>query len=176
MHASAQINAEKFYKTYCTSLNCDSRILDVGSFDGNGSLKPIFKDHVYIGIDQIEGQNVNVVCKNDNMPFKDGYFDVAVSSSCFEHDIFFWLTFLEMCRVVKDNGYIYINAPSNGPYHPHFQDCWRFYADSWKSLEQWGIRNNYNVVLLHSYIDVENKHLDPNLWEDSVGIFQKKSK
>lgn len=173
MHPSAQINAIQFYNKYCTTLNSSSRILDIGSYDLNGTLKPIFKDHMYIGVDMIEGPNVNVVCTNDDIPFKDRFFDVIVTSSCFEHDSFFWLTFLEMCRLLKDGGYIYINAPSGGPYHACPQDCWRFYADSWKSLERWAIRNNYNIVLLESHID---RGTDPNMWDDSVGIFQKKSK
>ena len=167
MHTSAYNNAKKFYKKYCTHLDSESYILDFGSYDLNGTLKPIFQNHKYIGIDLSEGPNVNIACRNDNVPFKDNFFDVIVSSSCFEHDEFFWMSFLEMCRLLKSNGLIYINAPSSGPYHPHPFDSWRFYEDSWKCLEKWGLKNNFNIKLIESYIDKDEE------WQDSVGIYQK---
>ena len=173
MHVTAKLNAEKFYNKYCTQLTSESYILDIGSYDVNGTLKPIFKDHRYIGIDMCAGPNVDFVCKNDDIPFKNNFFDVIISSSCFEHDDFFWLTFLEMCRVLKPNGFIYINAPSNGPHHGYPTDNWRFYLDSWKALEKWSIKNNFNIKLIESYINKEDIHTDAALWEDSVGIYKK---
>lgn len=41
------------------------------------------------------------------MPFGDGAFDAVVASSVFEHDVAFWITFREMCRVVRPGGTIY---------------------------------------------------------------------
>lgn len=173
MHVSAKINAELFYNKYCTQFTPESYILDVGSCDGSNTLRSIFRNHKYIGVDMQSGPNVDFVCKNDDIPFKNNFFDVIISSSCFEHDDFFWLTFLEMCRVVKPNGFIYINAPSNGPYHGYPTDNWRFYLDSWKCLEKWALKNNFNIKLVESYIDKEHIHTDPAMWEDSVGIFKK---
>jgi ubiquinone/menaquinone biosynthesis C-methylase UbiE len=173
MHISAQINAQKFYTKYCTNLSKNAVVVDFGSYDINGTLKPIFEKHTYIGIDMCPGPNVDIVCKNESTPFKDESADIITSSSCFEHDEFYWITFLEMCRLIKTGGYIYIQAPSNGRYHACPQDCWRFYADSWKSLEKWARKNNYDISLVESYIDKENSHTDSDLWEDSVGIFRK---
>ena len=116
------------------------------------------------------GPNVDIVANANNLPFEKNSFDILVSISCFEHDDMFWVTFLEMCRVLNEGGYMYINAPSNGPYHGHPGDNWRFYADSWKALEKWGIKNNYNINLIESYISEAEK----DGWKDSVGIFQKK--
>jgi hypothetical protein len=80
----------------------------------------------------------------------------------------FWITFKEMCRIVKNGGYIYVQAPSKGPYHAYPIDNWRFYIDSWKCLEQWSNYINYPVKLIESYIDKTD-----DLWHDSVGIYQK---
>ena len=173
MHTSAYKNAERFFFNHCKNLNSNAYILDVGSYDFNGTLKPIFKDYKYVGVDMSSGPNVDFVCKNDNIPLKDNYFDVIISTSCFEHDDFFWLTFLEMCRLVKPGGYIYINAPSTGPYHGCPTDNWRFYLDSWKALQKWAIKNNYNIELVEHYINTENIESDPVQWGDSVGIFKK---
>lgn len=167
MHDSAFRNCGYFYDNFCKQTNIKLKVVDFGSYDVNGSLKPIFKDHEYIGIDMNSGPNVDIVCTSDNTPFEDNSVDVIVSSSNFEHDDCFWMTFLEMCRIVKPGGLIYINAPSAGPYHGFPGDNWRFYADSWKSLAKWGNRNKYNIDLLKSYIDKSD------MWQDSVGIFRK---
>ena len=91
-----------------------------------------------------------------------------LSSSCLEHDECFWMTFLEMCRVLKPGGFIYINTPSSGYYHSYPVDCWRFYPDSYKALEKWGNKMGYKISLLESYIDEEDTN-----WKDSIGIYTK---
>lgn len=175
MHKTAYKNAERFYSKYCIDNIENKTVLDIGSFDGNGSMRSIFKDcRKYIGLDQSEGKNVDIVASSHNIPMVNESFDIIISSSCLEHDEFFWVTFLEMSRVIKVNGYIYICAPSSGPYHPQNcpSDSWRFYPDSWRSLVRWANKNNYNIKLIESYID--NNHLPPDAnWMDSIGIFQK---
>jgi predicted SAM-dependent methyltransferase len=123
----------------------------------------------YIGIDQAEGPNVDIVCSNHKTPFESNSIDIVISTSCFEHDEMFWVTFLEMCRIVKPGGYIYINAPSSGSYHAHPVDCWRFYKDSWAALQKWAAFNNHTINLLSSHVD--QRTIDE--WKDSIGIFQK---
>ena len=43
MHHSAYVNAEKFYHKYCENNIENKKILDVGSYDVNGTMKPIFE-------------------------------------------------------------------------------------------------------------------------------------
>jgi ubiquinone/menaquinone biosynthesis C-methylase UbiE len=185
MHDSAYKCAEDFYNKYCKHKN-GFKVIDFGSKDFNGSLKPIFNNTCYYtGIDMEEGKNVDVVCNNHSVPFDNESFNVVLSSSCFEHDGMFWQTFLEMCRLTKKGGYIYIQAPANGPYHAYPHDCWRFYLDSWKSLELWGVKNGYEVKLIEHYIMKPQKYVKVvnwflkvigvspfNAWDDSVGIFK----
>lgn len=177
MHYSAYINAEKFYEKYCKDNIENKKVLDVGSYDVNGTMKPIFEKGQYIGLDMEEGPNVDVVGVSHNIPFGEDEFDIVISSSCFEHDDMFWISFQEMCRVLKPGGYMYIQAPSNGPYHGWPGDNWRFYIDSWKALEKWGKRLGYEVDLVDHYIDETTP--DPTyqrIWNDSIGIFKKKNK
>jgi len=174
MHNSAYKNAEKFYLKYCSNNIEEKIVLDVGSYDFNGNLKSIFeKSRQYIGLDQSSGPNVDIVSSSHNIMLPENYFDIIVSSSCFEHDDMFWVTFLEMSKLLKEGGYIYINAPSNGPYHAHPVDNWRFYKDSWKALEKWAIKNGHNIKLIEHYIDPDNMG---GLWNDSVGVYTKISK
>ena len=142
MHKSALKNVLMFYEKYCKNdpLLEGKSVLDVGSLDIQGfNMRPIFIDpsrwnpadggvpvKEYIGLDQDSGRNVDVVGSAHEMPFSDESFDIIISSSCFEHDDMFWVTFLEICRVLKKDGLIYIQAPSTGPYHGYPTDCWRF--------------------------------------------------
>lgn len=167
MHPTALDNAKLFYEKFCKSLPQTATVVDFGAYDVNGTLRPIFENHKYIGVDMNEGPNVDVVCSNSETPFDSGSIDVVVSSSCFEHDEFFWMTFLELCRIVKENGYIYINAPSEGFYHGYPGDCWRFYKDSWAALAKWAGKHGYSMELESTYIDPRG------VWKDSVGIFRK---
>jgi SAM-dependent methyltransferase len=185
MHLTAYRNAELFFNKYIKH-KTGFKVIDLGSKDFNGCLKPIFeKNCLYTGVDMDAGKNVDVVCGNDAIPFDDKSFNVVLSSSCFEHDGMFWLTFLEMCRLAKSGGYLYIQAPANGPYHAYPWDCWRFYLDSWKALEKWGVRNGYDIKLVDRYISKPSKRRKAinwlskvffktqfNAWHDSVGIFQ----
>jgi ubiquinone/menaquinone biosynthesis C-methylase UbiE len=169
MHNSAYKNAENFYNKYCDNIESKT-VLDVGSCDVNGSMKPIFsKAKQYTGLDQCNGKNVDVVGSSHNLPFGDNSYDIIISSSCFEHDDMFWVTFIEMCRVLKPNGLLYIQAPSNGPYHAHPVDNWRFYKDSWKALEKWAKKNNYNLNMLEGFVDPNTD----GIWNDSIGIYRK---
>ena len=174
MHNVAYQNAERFYRNYCENNIENKKILDIGSYDINGSLKPLFEKGQYIGMDMSEGPNVNIVASAHDIPFKDNYFDIVLSSSCFEHDDMFWISFLEMCRVLKPGGFMYINAPSIGPYHGYPGDNWRFYIDSWKALEKWALKNNINIKLVENYIDnFTEKIPNHDVWDDSIGIYTK---
>lgn len=168
MHLSAKNFAERFLSKYCLQPNKDKIVLDVGSTDPYLTLRNIFKEYTYVGLDLVDGPNVDIVYEHGKFPYPDNHVDIIVSSSCFEHDEFFWVTFLEMCRVLKTDGYIYINVPSSGMYHAAPIDCWRFYKDSWKSLANWAVKNNYKINLIENFVDKK----DP-MWKDSVGIFKK---
>ena len=177
MHHSAYVNAEKFYNKYCEDNIENKKILDVGSYDVNGTMKPIFQKGQYVGLDMEKGPNVDIVGVSHQIPFEKDEFDIVISSSCFEHDDMFWISFQEMCRVLKPGGYMYIQAPSNGPYHGWPGDNWRFYIDSWKALEKWGKKLGYDIELVEHYIDEITPappSEGPRFWNDSIGIYRKK--
>jgi SAM-dependent methyltransferase len=167
MHPTAYTFAIQFYNTYCRALPSDAIVVDFGSYDVNGTLKPIFEKHKYIGIDMHAGPNVDLVCNNLDVPLESNSVDVVVSSSCLEHDDCFWETFLEMSRIVKEGGYIYICAPSGGEYHGFPGDCWRFYKDSWAALAKWATKKGYPIELVYSHVDTLG------YWKDSIGVFRK---
>jgi len=171
MHDTALEYGNLFFQTYIQDRK-SIKILDLGSQDINGTLRVVAPEKAeYIGVDFIEGKGVDVrITDSYILPFENNSIDVIVSSSCFEHSEFFWLSFIELMRVLKPTGLLYINAPSNGSFHRYPLDCWRFYPDSGIALEHWAHKNNYeNTCLLESFVGTQK--LD--LWNDFVAVFIK---
>jgi SAM-dependent methyltransferase len=170
MHPTAIKNGEVFFSTY-SKFFTDSMVtvVDIGAQDVNGSLKqvcpPSFK---YIGVDFQEAKGVDVVLIDPyKLPFDDQSVDIVVSSSCFEHSEMFWLSYLEILRILKPAGLFYLNAPSDGQVHKYPVDCWRFYPDSGHALVTWSRRNNFDPILLECYTQIGGA------WQDYVAIFLK---
>ena len=168
MHPTAIDNYERFLEKKISDKSLSYTLVDIGSYDVNGTLKPssikFLPNIKYIGVDQELGANVDIVADAHNLPFENDSVDIIISSSFFEHDEMFWQTFKEMSRICKSNGWIYICAPSTGGYHAYPSDCWRFYIDSWKALAKWCPQ----MELIESYLD---RRLP---WQDCVGIYRKK--
>lgn len=167
MHPSAMELGRLLFRTHGVGVR---RVLDIGSIDLNGSLRDVCpSDIAYVGIDMSPGKGVDLVLDDPyQFPFADGAFDMIVSTSCFEHDPMFWLTFLEILRVTRDGGIVYINAPANGHYHTHPWDNWRFYPDAAQALQMWGRRSGHAVQLLESFTMTR---CGP--WNDTVMVFTK---
>lgn len=168
MHKTAEQNARRFFDTY---VNNNGDILEIGSNLSTFNIRSLApKDSKYIGVDLIKGGGVDIVLTDPyELPFDDNSFDFVISSSCFEHSEFFWLTYMEIIRVLKPSGLFYLNAPSNGDFHRFPVDCWRFFPDSGNALSNWSKRNGYNTEVLEQY--TSNKGND--IWCDYVSIFIK---
>jgi SAM-dependent methyltransferase len=174
MHMTALNNCQLFFDNYSDELRKSGqpvRVLEVGSLDLNGSIRQCCpKDFEYIGADMVAGNGVDLVLEDPYvLPFKDESVDVVLSSSCFEHSEMFWLVFLETLRVLKPHGLFYLNAPSNGKFHRHPVDCWRFYPDCGAALVTWAKRNGLRPALLESYLSLQIGAP----WNDFVAIFIK---
>jgi len=174
MHDTALENGIKFFDLYLKNSN-NLIIVDIGSQDVNGSLRGFCPSNSkYIGLVFAEGKGVDIVLEDPySLPFNDNSVDVVVSSSCFEHSEFFWLTFNEILRILKPKGLLYINVPAaGGEFHRFPVDCWRFYPDSGIALQNWGKRNGFKCALLESFVGYKKT----DNWNDFVAIFVKEKK
>jgi len=174
MHDTALYSGKYFAELYGKK---NYTVLDIGGKDVNGTLRQFFEslDMLYICIDMEEDRSVDIVVKpNEKLPFETGSVDLVVSSSCFEHDPCFWMTFKEICRVIKKDGYIYMSAPSDGPYHKHPGDNWRFYGDAGQALAYWSGLQISNEEVYPVKVEETFFILPKNdIWRDFVCIWKR---
>lgn len=171
MHPTAKENLTSFFKTYCKEEKL--KVLEIGSRSYGFNKNEYLPTNVeYIGLDLVPGGNVDVVIDDPyTYPLDSNSIDIVISTSVFEHTDFFWLSVLEIMRVLKPNGLFYMNAPSNGCIHRFPRDSWRFYPDAGMSLKDWINRNGGNSIVLESYTDYQQEnHITFN---DFVCIFLK---
>ena len=133
MHASAYADALRFARKYIKS---PMRVLDVGSLDVNGSLRPLFPGCHYTGADLKRGKNVDLVLRKPyHWPeIESGSFDVVVSSQVAEHVPRPWEWIKEIARVLKPGGIVYLCSPNTMPYHEYPVDCWRIWPAGMSAL------------------------------------------
>jgi SAM-dependent methyltransferase len=171
MHTTAQQNAERFFQNYIYHKKENLTIVETGAQIGGFNIRSLSKNNMkYIGVDIDQYPGVDVKLEDPYvLPFEDNSIDYVISSSCFEHIDFFWLSFLEIMRILKPNGLFYLNAPSNGDYHRYPIDSWRFYPDSCFSLNEWGKRHKFNCGVIERY----TSNSGDDIWSDYVSIFIK---
>jgi len=172
MHQSSLRHMRRLADTYLADRPVLT-VADLGSCDVNGSYRPIFTrpGWRYTGVDLAPGNNVDCVLESPyRLPFATGSIDVFVSGQAFEHVEFFWLTWLEMARVLKPGGLIFLIAPSRGPEHRYPVDCWRFYPDAYGALAKYAA-----LDLLEAGTDWQpDAAEDSAAWGDTVGVFRKR--
>ncbi|MFN8526575.1 MAG: methyltransferase domain-containing protein [Chloroflexota bacterium] len=145
-------------------LTAELTVVDVGAADVNGSYRPLFVDPrvTYVGCDLSAGPGVDVVLQNPyKIPLPDQCADAVISGQMLEHCEYFWLTFAEMMRLLKPDGFLFLIAPSAGPVHQFPVDCYRFYPDSFRALARLA-----DCQLVDLWLD------DRGPWNDLVGVFR----
>lgn len=172
MHQSSYDHMQRLIGKYLPESG-GGLVYDIGSGDVNGSYKPLFDaaGWTYLGFDLEAGANVDKVMESPyRLPAEGRSADLVVSGQAFEHIEYFWISWLEVVRVTKVGGLIFLLAPSRGPEHRHPVDCWRFYTDGWTALAKWG-----QLELLEASTDWEarNEGTPDADWGDTVGVFRK---
>lgn len=83
-------------------------VLDYGSLNVNGSLKDLFQNGQYTGIDLISGDNVDIVSLAHS--FKGEPVDVVVSAEMLEHDEHFEASLDNMYKHLREGGLMVLSA------------------------------------------------------------------
>lgn len=167
MHASSLENMYRCHARYLPPKVLQARgemtVLDVGGADVNGGYRQVFADPQfhYRTVDLAEGNGVDIVLEDPyRFPLEDQSVDIVLSGQMLEHCEFFWLSFAEMMRVLKPDGFLFLIAPSAGPIHRYPVDCYRFYPDAYRALAKYA-----GCQLLEVWLDERGP------WRDLVGVF-----
>lgn len=162
MHDSSFQRIGDFVRQYMDPTK-EYKILDVGSYDVNGTYKPHFASNPkwsYIGCDIVEGPNVDfVIDAYDWQNVADESYDVVLSGQCLEHTKMPWKTVAEIARVCKKGGLVMMTAPWSFHIHRYPIDCWRILPD--------GMR-----VLIEDIGKLETLHIENNI-SDCFGVARK---
>ena len=87
-------------------------VLDCGSLDINGNNRYLFDGGTYIGLDLVEGPNVDHVGLIHE--FTGGPFDVVISTEALEHDQYAERSFRNMISMVKPDGLLLLTCATTG--------------------------------------------------------------
>lgn len=116
------------------------RVIEVGSYNMNGSLQPIVKawgPKEYVGVDIVPGPGVDVLCDADEVVKRFGKerFDVVISTEAVEH-VRNWRTVISNLKnLCAPGGIILVTTCMPGHYyHPHPDDFWRYTPDDFKRI------------------------------------------
>lgn len=116
------------------------KILEVGSRDVNGSIRPIFENLrgvSYLGVDLVEGERVDQVidvCKLDTV-FEPASFDAVLTTEMLEHCYDWKAGIIQMVRVIKPGGLLLLTTRSPGfELHGYPYDFWRFSSQDLETI------------------------------------------
>lgn len=174
MHLSSLINMERFRDKYLSErMGKPLKILDLGSTEMGACYRPIFQKPGwnYVGVDLSPGPNVDLVLQRayDWREIRSDSVDLLISGQVLEHVEFFWITALEISRVLRPGGMACLIAPSSGPEHRYPVDCWRFYPDGMRAFAKVA-----RLECVEVYTNWENSG-DPgsDFWHDTVLVVRK---
>lgn len=103
-------NVKTFFPRYFK----DTRVLEIGSLNINGTVRVFFENATYTGIDIGEGDCVDETCRGEDYPAPANTFDVVMSTEVFEHAENWDLIFQNMLRMVKRDGVVAFSCASRG--------------------------------------------------------------
>lgn len=132
-------------KEFCESVKArfpkyfiNKNVLDVGSLDINGNNRFLFEDSNYIGIDIGEGNNVDIISLAHEFNGENESYDTIISTECFEHDMYYDKSILNIIRMLKSEGmFIFTCASTGRPEHGTLRSDNNINAPLLSSHEEW---------------------------------------
>jgi SAM-dependent methyltransferase len=103
-------NIKSRFPTYFSN----TKVLEIGSLDINGSIRQFFDECDYTGVDLGPGKGVDIISRGEELLFQDESFDVTISCECFEHNDKWAETFTNMIRMTKPGGLVLFTCATTG--------------------------------------------------------------
>ena len=113
MSHEAEMNFVRSVKDKFPENFTESRVLEVGSYDVNGTVRIFFSNCIYIGIDVAPGNGVDVVCPGQEYK-SNKKFDTVITCEMFEHNPFWKETWLNILSLTQSGGLVVMTCASTG--------------------------------------------------------------
>jgi len=125
-------------------------IVDVGSYDLNGSVKKYFVKSNYLGVDTYAGPNVDIVMDGSQLKKLKKKFDIAISCNCFEHAKNWDKIFKSMYEVLNNDGFLIFSCAStgfleHGTKRVNPNDSFETMHDYYKNLTKRDFEKKFNI-------------------------------
>lgn len=156
------LRAERAAKIILNYKSTSSKLLDVGCSDGSvlQYLCEKFPNYIGVDIDEValsicRKRGLKVQKIDDKLPFPDRTFDIVTNDVVLEHVKDPHLLLMEICRVLKPDGILYITTANKYyPIEPHFYLPFLSYLP--KKIANWYLKfmkidSNYDDINLPSY-------------------------
>lgn len=159
-------------------------VLDFGSFINKGQTlnhRQLLADwDVSItGVDIQAGNNVDIQMRKPyEIPVPTASQDVIVANQVFEHIPYPFASMLELARVLRPGGYLFITSPSRGHRHSTY-DLWRYYPDSMRAFAKYAELELLEAHTAFPPLNAQRRFLYGEIdwvdeyWGDAVGAFRK---
>lgn len=134
----------------------NKKTLEIGAY-GRPSYGRFFPNK--IGLDIRPGPGVDVVGSVYKLPFKDNEFDIALCLVVLEHLEDPQKAIIEIKRILKPGGKIFVSVPFMFPMHDTPNDFWRF--------------TKYGLKILFKDWDIEKIEAETDMNETFAVLFQR---
>lgn len=91
------------------------RVFEGGSYDVNGSTRPLFEGCEYVGVDWRDGPGVDVVSLiHEALPVEHGAFETVICTETLEHDPYWRESVSRMVNLLAPGGALILSAAGPG--------------------------------------------------------------
>jgi hypothetical protein len=149
-------------------------VLEFGSADINGSVRPLFdKPRRYIGVDVVSGPGVDWVGLAHEFDAQKRKWDVVISGEMFEHDRFWDRSFINMVDHVRPGGLVTFSCATTGRLEhgtsatsPHDSPSFYYWGDYYRNLTSHDFERTLNLGVIFSthMWQVDTDHKDLYFW------------
>lgn len=137
-------------------------VIDLGARRVEGKPSTLRQEWVphakeYIGVDFQPGLDVDIVADVHTLSdtLGENKYDAIISCSTLEHIQYPWIAAVEMCRVLKPGGLVFVQTHHTFPIHSYPYDYWRFTEDGLRALfakqigfEVMGTRSDFQCAIV----------------------------
>jgi SAM-dependent methyltransferase len=144
-----------------------ARVLEVGSLDINGSVRELFSNCDYTGVDLQLGPGVDLACQGQLVEFPTAHFDTTISAECLEHNPFWRETVANMLRMTRPGGLVLISCATTGRLE-HGTTRTNPDASPFTSAEKWEYYRNLTATDIKSSLNLDGWLADSGSWVNFI--------